>query len=568
MKKRFSPSVVILATAREWTNRLLHPKHWPWIATNMLLAAWLIGLLAVAGSSLPLPQIGFAQDVGVMLDAGWRYFQGMRTHADYHSPLGPLFAIIFGLPLKLGGPTYSSYRLLPPVVSAIFAAWTVLVCSKSLQPAIRACLAAGIASAAGGLFHLGFPVEALSFAVFYNRVGFALLCIIGLAALLPRGFPDLPAWVNPVRDASIATASVMLLFLKVNFFFASLPFWIGSAILHRRTRTDELAFGLAFGGTCLFLLNEIGFRLDRMLGDLSMAADARRACLDSFFFPLRNAIANHDFAILLSLGTIVIGTALRASGASTKTLAVVGGIIWGPALLGYALTLMQSHGDGRGIPLVLVGMAAGLAWIAPSDDSERRLIAGEPTALQTTPALSQARILAGACLVCTAALFIFPHSYSYAHLLHVSRNVGPRQFQAPGIKDLYIGAFGNNLEPGAVMKMNEAHELLSRHAKPGDSLQYLDMNNIYTFASHLRSPKRSMLFWDNRSSYTAARHPPASDFDDSDLLMAPKQLLTQTPLETTWWTIYGYAIEDRYDLAEETIHFRLWRRSQNRQSLP
>jgi hypothetical protein len=224
-----------------------------------------------------------------MLDAGWRYFQGLRTHADYHSPLGPLFAIIFGLPMKIGGPTFSSLKLLPPTVTAVFALWTILVTSASLNPLTRACLAAGTAAAAGGIFHPGFPVEALSFAVFYNRVGFALLGIIGLSALLPRNTPRLPAWVAPFRDASIAIAGVMLLFLKVNFFAAAVPFCIASAFLHRRTRVDIVSFGLASAGSLLFFLNEIGYRLDCMLFDLAMAADARRACLDSFFFPLRNA---------------------------------------------------------------------------------------------------------------------------------------------------------------------------------------------------------------------------------------------------------------------------------------
>jgi hypothetical protein len=96
----------------------------------------------------------------------------------------------------------------------------------------------------------------------------------------------------------------------------------------------------------------------------------------------------------------------------------------------------------------------------------------------------------------------------------------------------------------------------------------MDMNNIYTFASHLRSPRQSMLFWDNRSSYTAARHPPEADFADSDFIMAPKQQLTQGPLETEWWSIYAYAIENQYELVEETTYFKLWRRTATADGLP
>jgi hypothetical protein len=548
------------------TMRITRDLTKPDVPTTVVLATWLASLFLVASISLPLPQIGFAQDLGVMLDAGWRYFQGMRTHADYHSPLGPLFAIIFGLPMKIGGPTYASYKLLPPVITSIFTIWTAVVSSTSLRPWTRACLAAGIGAASGGLFHLGFPIEALSFAVFYNRVGFGLLCIIGLSALLPRGTRGLSAWVSPARDASIATASVMLLFLKVNFFFAALPFWLASAFLHRRNRIDMIAFGTALAGTCAFFLNEIGFRIDRMLFDLSMAADARRACLDSFFFPVRNALANHDFGIILILATVALVPGFRTFGTPITSAGIGLGCIWGPALLGYALTLMQSHGDGRGVSLALVGIAAALAWVLParSEDSAGNADKAGNSAFAT----GLAGTIGKTCLLCAASLFLVPHAYSYYFLLQVSRSVGPRQFQAPGIKDLYVGSYANNLEPNAVGKMNDAHQLLSRHTTPGDSLQYMDMNNIYTFASHLRSPRQSMLFWDNRSSYTAARHPPEADFADSDFIMAPKQQLTQGPLETEWWSIYAYAIENQYELVEETTYFKLWRRTATADGLP
>jgi hypothetical protein len=540
----------------------------PDLPTSAVMAIWLIGLFVVAMNSLPLPQIGFAQDLGVMLDAGWRYFQGMRTHADYHSPLGPLFAIIFGLPMKLGGPTYASFKLLPPVITAIFTIWAAIVTSTSIQPWTKTLLAAGIGAASGGLFHLGFPIEALSFAVFYNRIGFGLLCIIGLAGLLPRGSRGLPAWVSPARDASIAIASGMLLFLKVNFFFAALPFWLVSALLHRRTRFEVLAFGATFAGTCLFFLNEIGFRIDRMLFDLSMAADARRACLDSFFFPVRNAAANHDFGILLILATVTFLPAFRAFGQPLKSAGLGLACIWGPALLGYGLTLMQSHGDGRGIPLVLVGIAAALSWATPPRAGVSAIDTNETRSSATQPATALAGTVGNACLMCAAALFIIPHAYSYYFLFKVSQSVGSRQFQAPGIKDLYVGSFANNLEPNAVDKMNDAQQLLSRHATPGDSLQYMDMNNIYTFASHMRSPSQSMLFWDNRSSYTAARHPPEADFADSDFIMSPKRQLMQGPLETEWWSLYAYVIQNQYDLVEETTYFKLWRRARSPDSLP
>ena len=70
----------------------------------LLLGAIFLMLAVVSLASLPLPSIVCAQDVGVLLDAGWRYYQGQRCHADYISPLGPLFALLPGIFFKLSGP--------------------------------------------------------------------------------------------------------------------------------------------------------------------------------------------------------------------------------------------------------------------------------------------------------------------------------------------------------------------------------------------------------------------------------------------------------------------------------
>lgn len=526
---------------------------------GVLLFIWLLALFGIAARCLPLPQIGFAQDVGVMLDAGWRYYQGLRTHADYHSPLGPMFALIFGMPMKLGGPAYDSLTLLPPVVTTIFTIWTICVSRPAMPALVCAALAAAIGAAAGGIFHLGFPIEALSFAVFYNRIGFGLLCIIGLAALLPRG-PGVSTSTAAARDASIAVSLAMLFFLKVNFFFAAAPFCLCSIILYKRGRTERLAFAISSVAVCWFFLHEIGYRVDRMIFDLQMAANARRACLDSFFFPIRNAWANYDFGMLLVLQTVAtLPVVVTGRHVGLNPMAYLGAL-WGPAVLGYALTLMQSHGDGRGIPLVLVGMAVAMTWLptrstsCPSGD-------GRSVPAPETAAEGPAKRMAAACVFCAAALFVIPHAYSYSVWAAVSRNPGPRQFHAKAIRNLYIGSFGNNLGADAVGKMNDAHEVLARHTRPGDSMQYMDMNNIYTYAQQLRSPLRSMLFWDNRSSYTAACHPPFSDFDDTDFILVPKQPLTLAPLETEWWKLYAEAIESHYDLVDETSFFKLWKRA-------
>lgn len=537
------------------------PRDFTTIAAAAIVVLWLGWNYWIAAVSLPLPNVACAQDLGVMVDAGYRFQQGLRAHADYHTPFGPVLGMLFGIPMLLGGPTYASLRYLPATITALTTAWTWYCCGYSLGSITKATVAIALGAIAGGLYHQGFPPEALTFATFYNRVAFGILGVVALCCLLPRE-ADRRAW-DVVRDCSIVVGVATLAFLKAVFAVAAIPFVAATLVVHPRTKRDYRTC-LVIGGLCLFVfLAAMGFRIDRMWQDLVLSARARaqNGGASLFFFPVRNAVANLDFGCLLILGGIP-WLPLVSAKRSERNATIAWGlsVLWVPAIIGWGLTLIQSHGDGRGIALVLAGLAASYAWLRVRPEQVIGRIASPPTASDDTSTQLLRRRIGAVTLWLAAFLFIMPHAQSLLFLRRVSAENTGRQFQVAAIRDLLIGPIANELGPDCIAKMNEAIALIGRHCEKGSTLQYMGGANIYTFACGLRPPRDSMLLWCSYSTYTATHHPAADDFADTEYLLVPKKSLSVSQTPDDWRQAYSYYFGTHFTPCEETTFFTLYKR--------
>lgn len=517
------------------------------------MTAWIAVCFAVAFSAIPLPNLACPQDLGVMVEAGYRFYQGLRPHADYHSALGPVLGMVFGIPMVLFGPSYESLRCLPPFLSLIALLWTWLVCRTSMPGWAASLSSMTIACIAGGVYHQGFPPEALTFATVYNRIGFAVLTVVALAALLPR---ELSPGDNLLKDASIAAGTIVLAFLKANFAVFALPFAVIALILHRRERHEYRRLAAIAAGVSLFFLYHIGFRIDRMIADLMMAATARKQGSGQVFFPLRNLVANHDMLLVMTFPSALIS--FPRTPRSRDQLLFLLTLIWGPGILGWVITLMQSHGDGSGVPLTICGLAASYAWairLRPNSSS------GLPDQIDQSVQSANSKACAIA-LACGCLLFLVPHAYSYYVWNLVARNTGPRQFVSAPIRELFVGGFTNTMGENCVAKINEGTDLVKKHAVASQTLQFVGSSNLFTFACGLRSPRESMLYWDSISTYSDEWHPPPSTLSDTDFVLVPKNTFAMNDDTPQWISIYGYYLAENYRLAEETSFFRLYQRKQ------
>jgi hypothetical protein len=538
-----------------------HADHVPRseILAMILAGGWVAWIVYASSRSLPLPNIACPQDLGIMMDAGYRYYQGLRTHADYHSPLGPVIAMIFGIPMVIGGPSYSSMRYVPATVSAAIVAWTWCVCGYSLGSVGKAFTAVALGAIAGGIYHQGFPPEALSFATFYNRVGFGILGVITLAALLPRSRPH--SLCDTFRDCSVAAGVLTLLFLKAVFAAVTLPFIAFSLCVHPRSRKTYIIV-VAFSILVLLMyLGAIGFRVDRMWGDLLLAARARaqNGGVESVFFPIRNALSNIDF-VSLAIVHVVLWWPQAWVVDARRSLAFGASVLICPTVVGWGMTLIQSHGDGRGISTLLCGLACSSAWIRHPSAIRFCNVLIRPEAMANNTICSLRSRVATTALVMAALLFIIPQAQSMMALRKVSLAAHGRQFDVIPLRELFVGQYANVLGPECVEKMNEGIDLIKRHCQDGASLQYMGGSNIYTFACGLRSPRDSMLFWCIHSSYSAAHHPPQADFADTEFVLVPKPSLLAVSTPEDWREAYPYLLSSEFLACEETRFFILYKR--------
>lgn len=520
--------------------------------STIAMMTWITACFAVTIQAIPLPNLACPQDLGVMVDAGYRFYQGLRPHADYHSALGPVLGMVFGVPMVLFGPSYESLRYLPPAISLVTLCWAWLVCRRSLPAWAASLTATTIAGVSGGIYHQGFPPEALTFATFYNRLGFGVLGIVALAALLPR---QQDTAGHRISDASIISGFAILTFLKANYAVFAIPFIVIAVLLHRRPKSEYRILAAIIAVVAAFFLYQIGFRVDRMIGDLMMAATARKQGAAQVFFPLRNLLANHDLLIVMAFPSVMISILASTWSPGRQWFHI--SLIWGPAILGWTLTLMQSHGDGKGVPLVICGLVASYAWLsllfraAPWESPASGRLADPLTIVQG---------ISAAAIVCCSLLFLVPHAYSYYVWHIVSHNTGPRQFAAPPIRDLYVGGFTNTLGENCISKINEGTDLVRRHASGAQTFQFIGSSNLFTFACGLRSPRNSMLYWDSISTYSQAWYPPTSDLAATEFVLVPKNNFAFNDDTPQWFSVYGYYLAEKYELLEETTVFRLYRR--------
>lgn len=497
--------------------------------------------ITVSCRSMPLPNVGFAQDLGVFLDAGWRFYQGQRCHADYTSGLGSVFAMLAGLPFKLLGPEYASLKMLPSAISAIVTIWAYSLIRGAVGKSETALASLAVGLYAGGIFHPGFEPEALTFAAFYNRVGFGLLSIVFLASLLR--LPAESVLKNRWMEASVGAALILSLFLKVNYFVIGLvP--VALSVLVRPRRIEYVVRVVVFAAcTFIVLLPSIGFRVDKMMSDLWIATQIRGSVAGNLtFFPWRNFSQNLDYFCILVMQTACL-VPTRQLKLSYHAIASVA-ILWLPTILGYGITLMQTHGAGRCFPTIVVGMVLSGAMLQAS------LAAGAGDVATRLRIFRIGTLLA-------SALIVVPHLYAYVVLSKMRPTDFNGWFDGIPLRELRVGS-ANTWGEHFPAVTNEGMALVQSYCGSTDSLQYIDMANLFNFGLGIRSPKGSLLWWDDRATYSKTSFPSFESFKDTDFIL----ISTTVPLcpQPSWGDIYGeWLLENYYEIGRSD-NFVLFRR--------
>ncbi|HEY8381275.1 MAG TPA: hypothetical protein VIL09_03895 [Microvirga sp.] len=168
-------------------------------------------LLALPGETVTTK---YVNDLFVFLDGAHRIDQGQIPNRDFHTALGPLTYYIPALGLWLSGTMGGAMPVgmaLLLVALAPAAAW---ILGSRLRPAIGIPLAVYLVLVLAVPANLGESIAALSFAMFYNRIGWTALGLLLVLYLPPRHAQA----GQPVLDGLCASGLVLLmLYTKISY---------------------------------------------------------------------------------------------------------------------------------------------------------------------------------------------------------------------------------------------------------------------------------------------------------------------------------------------------------------
>lgn len=270
---------------------------------NLSTALFALALAAACALLLGVPAetvtAKYVNDLFVFLDGVHRIDQGQVPNRDFHTALGPLNyylpAVGYWISGTMGGAMPVGLALLV-LGFAPLAAW---ILGSRLRPAIGIPLAAYLVLVLAVPANIGESVAALSFGMFYNRIGWAALGLLFVLYLPPAR----PGVRTGVADALCATALVLLMiYTKVSYGAVGLAFLV-LLLLDPRQRGWASA-AVAMTGVSCFMVELVWRGSASHLSDLLLAGRVSGAVATAdriAEIPLRNLASVSLFSLVAAL---------------------------------------------------------------------------------------------------------------------------------------------------------------------------------------------------------------------------------------------------------------------------
>jgi hypothetical protein len=225
----------------------------PVAASAFAVAAVCALILAIPGETVTTK---YMNDLFIFLEGVHRIDLGQVPNRDFHTALGPLVyyipALGYWLSGTMGGAMPTGMALLVMALAPI----TAHVLGSRMRPAIGIPLAAFLLLIVAVPINTGESIGALSFAMFYNRIGWAALGILLVMHLRPI---ESRPWLLVLDSASAAILILLMLYTKVSYAVVGIGFlaltlgdrkqrpWATAALV--LVPLGALAVELVWGGT-------------------------------------------------------------------------------------------------------------------------------------------------------------------------------------------------------------------------------------------------------------------------------------------------------------------------------
>jgi hypothetical protein len=196
-----------------------------WTIRPAFVAALVLAMAGVCALLLAWPgqtvTTKYVNDLFVFLDGAHRIIAGQLPNRDFHTALGPLAFYVPAAGYWLSGSLGGAMPVGMALAILVLAPAAAHVVSSRLQPALAVPTAAFLLLVAAVPMNLGEGIGALSFAMFYNRFGWAVLGFLLIMYLPPRQ----PRPGQNLLDTACAALFVFLmLYMKISYGLVGLAF--------------------------------------------------------------------------------------------------------------------------------------------------------------------------------------------------------------------------------------------------------------------------------------------------------------------------------------------------------
>lgn len=510
----------------------------------LALAAILALLLALPGETVTTR---YLNDLIVTLDGAYRVASGQVPSRDFHTPLGPLAYYIPAAGLALSGSPGGAMPLAMALTTLVLALPLAYILHSRLRLVIALPFGAFLLFILIVPINLGESITALSFAKYYNRIGWA--CLATLLIMYLR--PERPHAHHILLDTLCAALlTLVMVYTKITYGLVASAFLIFMLFdaYQRRWATGALGLVVTTGIVIeavwqssaiyfadLYLALEVGGRLrgtwgqiiDHILGNLAdyvllallagFALRRTRSVRDAFFY-----------AFCAAAGFLIINQNFQAWGIITLHAAAAVAVesILRAQIDDGANPFEQRWSLGAGVKLVFLALVL-------------------PTVVHCTAALGLHAVAAS---TGAGQVLSLPH------------------FERVRLANLWTwGEYDTAVQ--YLTAVQDGVQALADLKATKESVFVLDLGNPFPMALGAPPPKGDTpwLQWDRTLNATAFI-PPDRLLEEVTFVMLPRltgDAAKAQPAAASPGTVYGSYIAINFDLLRETEHWKIYRRPQS-----
>lgn len=491
-------------------------------------------LLALPGQTVSTK---YVNDLLIFLDGGYRIVQGQVPNQDFHTALGPLSFYIPALGYWLSGTLGGA---MPFGMVALMLAITpsmVHILQSRMRPLIAVPMAVFLLLLLAAPLNTGEMMTDLSFAMFYNRIGWAALGLLLVMHLQPTQIVRRQLLFDSL---SAALLTLVLLFTKATYGLVALGF-LGLMLLappQRRWAALSLLFVLA---VCV-LVEAFWRSTVAHLDDLFLAINV------SGTRPLKGYLI-----VLLQLRGEYLLYGLVVGLALWRTRRVQDLLFYG-FCAGAGLALFTQNYQVSGVVTLHAGAAVAAETLLRNGRSEA--VQRRDMAAAAAPLLLIAFLLP---IIATSASALALHT-----ALAVTRQGDA--LNLPNASGLYLAELLSEQDYKKHSKylasLDRGAELLKSLDPPPSNVFVMDFVSPFSSLLGIQPPQGDTAWAHSNRNFDDSNHLPAVEIlDDVQVVMQPKRPIARSTTKL-FEEIYGSYIQHHFEIVRETREWRIFRRKE------